>query len=104
MGLISSLTVRKRKEEKGQEQSTWLEEVCPLGGGTFPEPFSEPPSLWAAQCSPYSPCPHHTVADLEPYPAQRQWQMFGPVAAKHVLGKFLQPLGWVPPFSRGGNK
>ena len=38
IGLISLLTVQKRKEEKRQEQSTWLGEVlCPVGGRYFPQ-------------------------------------------------------------------
>lgn len=69
-----------------------------------PSPSQNPPFLWAAQCFPYSLCPHHTVADLEPYPEQRQWQTFRPMAARHVLGRFLWPLGWIPTLSRGRQK
>lgn len=104
IGLISLLTVGERKRERRKEQSTWLGEVCPAGGRYFPERSQNRPSPWAAQCPPYSPCPHDTVADLQPYPAQRQWQTFRPAAAGHILGRFLQPLGWVSTLSRGGNK
>lgn len=77
--------------------SSWREVLSP-------SPSQNPPSLWAAQCSPYSLCPHHTVADLEPYPAQCQWQTIRPMAARHVLGRFLWLLGWILTLSRGGKK
>lgn len=96
-----------RERGKGEGNKVPGQERCvQLGGGAFPRGSRNHPRpwAWAAQCSPYSPRPRHSSADLEPYRAQRRWQTLRPAAAGHILATFLQPLGWVPTLSRGGNK
>lgn len=79
------------KQERRRVQSTWPGEVCLTGRYFSWAVLRTHPSLSAAQCPPYSPVPHNTVADVEPYQGGRHSDLW--VTGTSQTGSFSHWVG-----------